>query len=113
VADPFPSFLEVVRRELALLAKADEVVRAATEVLRAATKARREMLRDAGRAGVNPALLKHIAKEKTFDEEMLEELASYRNAAFEETDLAKAAARAKAAQAKAAEAEAEETGLED
>jgi hypothetical protein len=98
----FLTFPELVRRHLALLAKADEVVRAANE-------ARRETLRDAGRAGVNPTLLKIVAKEKQFDQEALDELATMREAAFEETELAKAAARAEAARAKARAAEEEET----
>jgi hypothetical protein len=92
-AGEFLTFPELVRRQLALLAKADETVRAANE-------ARRLMLHEARRQGVNTTLLKIVSKEKTFDEEMLDELASYRDAAFEDTPLAQAA---RAARARAAE----------
>jgi hypothetical protein len=83
----FRDFRAVLREHLEAIERADLVCAEAAE-------ARRNCYRAARADGLHPGLLRIIARERRLDEETLDELASYRDAAFETTPLARAAERA-------------------
>jgi hypothetical protein len=84
----FRDFRAVLREHLEAIERADLVCAEAAE-------ARRNCYRAARADGLHPGLLRIIARERRFDEELVEELQHYREtaASFATTPLARAAAR--------------------